>query len=107
MDRTNNVLQVDNIESYYGPIMAIRGVSLRVQEGQLVTVLGANGAGKTTLLKTISGVMDPEKGTIQLNGEEVTGVHEALDLTRFRSPLLKPMLAVRVPRRRHWTFADS
>lgn len=73
MERFNNVLQVDNIESYYGPIMAIRGVSLKVQEGQLVTVLGANGAGKTTLLKTISGVMDPEKGTIRLNGEEVQG----------------------------------
>ena len=73
MERINNVLQVDNIESYYGPIMAIRGVSLTVQEGQLVTVLGANGAGKTTLLKTISGIMDPEKGTVRLNGEEIQG----------------------------------
>ena len=65
------VLQIDNLESYYGPIMAIRGVSLKVYEGQIVTVLGANGAGKTTLLKTISGVMDPEKGTVKMNGEEI------------------------------------
>ena len=53
--------------------MAIRGVSLEVREGQIVTVLGANGAGKTTLLKTISGVMDPEKGTVKLDGEDVQG----------------------------------
>lgn len=65
------VLQIDNLESYYGPIMAIRGVSLKVREGQIVTVLGANGAGKTTLLKTISGVMAPEKGRIQMNGSDI------------------------------------
>ena len=65
------LLQIDNLESYYGPIMAIRGVSLKVHEGQIVTVLGANGAGKTTLLKTISGVMDPEKGTVKMQGEEI------------------------------------
>ncbi|MGH1454124.1 MAG: ABC transporter ATP-binding protein [Paracoccaceae bacterium] len=67
----NVVLQIDNLESYYGPIMAIRGVSLKVLEGQIVTVLGANGAGKTTLLKTISGVMDPEKGTIKMGGDDI------------------------------------
>lgn len=68
---SNVVLQIDNLESYYGPIMAIRGVSLKVNEGQIVTVLGANGAGKTTLLKTISGVMDPEKGTVQMEGTDI------------------------------------
>ncbi|HHB83546.1 MAG TPA: ABC transporter ATP-binding protein [Devosia sp.] len=62
------VLQVENLEAYYGPIMAIRGVSLEVRQGQIVTILGANGAGKTTLLKTISGVMSAAKGTIDLNG---------------------------------------
>ena len=65
------VLQIDNLESYYGPIMAIRGVSLKVYEGQIVTVLGANGAGKTTLLKTISGVMNPEKGTVKMDGSDI------------------------------------
>ena len=67
------VLEVRNVETFYGPIMAIRGVSLEVPEGQIVTILGANGAGKTTLLKTVSGVMDPEKGQILLNGEEIQG----------------------------------
>ncbi|MBM3554715.1 MAG: ABC transporter ATP-binding protein [Alphaproteobacteria bacterium] len=65
------LLAVSNIETYYGPIMAIRGVSLEVAEGQIVTVLGANGAGKTTILKTISGVMDPQKGTVVFQGAEI------------------------------------
>lgn len=67
------VLEVKNLESFYGPIMAIRGVSLKVEEGQVVTVLGANGAGKSTLMKTISGIMDPEKGQIVFKGEEIQG----------------------------------
>ncbi len=67
------VLTVRNLESYYGPIMAIRGCSLEVREGQIVTVLGANGAGKTTLMKTISGVMDPEKGQILYGGRNIAG----------------------------------
>ncbi len=70
---TRALLEVRNIETYYGPIMALRGVSLDVAEGQVVTVLGANGAGKTTLLKTISGIMDPEKGRILFVGEEIQG----------------------------------
>lgn len=71
---SNAILKIDNLESYYGPIMAIRGVSLEVRQGQIVTVLGANGAGKTTLLKTISGIMDPEKGSISLDGEFIQGL---------------------------------
>ncbi|TWG94829.1 amino acid/amide ABC transporter ATP-binding protein 2 (HAAT family) [Mesorhizobium sp. J18] len=70
---TSVILTVRNLESYYGPIMAIRGVSLEVREGQIVSVLGANGAGKTTLLKTISGVMDPEKGEILYQGRDIAG----------------------------------
>lgn len=67
------LLDVRNLETYYGPIMAIRGVSLEVHKGEVVTVLGANGAGKTTLLKTISGIMDPEKGLVIFEGEEIQG----------------------------------
>lgn len=67
------VLSIRNIESYYGPIMAIRGVSLDIRQGQIVTVLGANGAGKTTLMKTVSGVMDPEKGQILHQGHDIAG----------------------------------
>ncbi|MBO9395069.1 ABC transporter ATP-binding protein [Shimia sp. R9_2] len=72
MDKT--VLDIKNIESFYGPIMAIRGVSLQVEKGQVVTVLGANGAGKSTLLKTISGIMDPEKGQVVFEGREIQGM---------------------------------
>jgi branched-chain amino acid transport system ATP-binding protein len=68
------VLDIKNIESFYGPIMAIRGVSLKVEKGQVVTVLGANGAGKSTLLKTISGIMDPEKGQVVFEGREIHGM---------------------------------
>lgn len=67
------VLDIRNVETFYGAIMALRGVSLEVTEGEIVTILGANGAGKTTLMKTISGLMDPEKGTIEFNGENIVG----------------------------------
>ncbi len=67
------VLSMKNIETFYGPIMAIRGVSIEVPKGQIVTILGANGAGKTTLMKTVSGVMDPEKGQVVLEGQEIQG----------------------------------
>ena len=69
------LLEINNLESFYGPIMAIRGVSLKVEKGQIVTVLGANGAGKSTLLKTISGIMDPEKGEVRFDGQPIQG-HE-------------------------------
>ena len=65
------LLTVSNIETYYGPIMAIRGVSFSVPAGAIVTILGANGAGKTTILKTVSGVMDPQKGTVVFDGREI------------------------------------
>ena len=65
------LLSVKNIETYYGPIMATKGISLDVQQGDIVTILGANGAGKSTILKTISGVMDPEKGTIEFQGQRI------------------------------------
>jgi branched-chain amino acid transport system ATP-binding protein len=68
------LLTVSNLETYYGPIVAIRGVSFSVPRGKIVTILGANGAGKTTILKTISGVMDPQKGTVALEGREIQGM---------------------------------
>jgi len=68
------LLEIKNLESFYGPIMAIRGASLTVNRGEIVTVLGANGAGKSTLLKTVSGIMDPEKGQIIFEGEEIQGL---------------------------------
>ena len=66
------VLKLLNVESAYGPIKAIRGVSLQVRRGEIATVLGSNGAGKTTILKTISGIIDPRKGRVEFKGEDIT-----------------------------------
>jgi branched-chain amino acid transport system ATP-binding protein len=66
------VLRLQNIESAYGPIKAIRGVSLEVRPGEIATVLGSNGAGKTTILKTISGIIDPAKGSIHFQNRDIT-----------------------------------
>ena len=68
------LLAVTNVETYYGPIMALRGVSFTVPAGAIVTILGANGAGKTTILKTVSGVMDPQKGSVTLEGRPIHGL---------------------------------
>ena len=71
VDTTTPVLSVRNVETFYGAIMALRGVSIDVDQGEIVTILGANGAGKTTLMKTICGLMDPEKGQITFLGEQI------------------------------------
>ena len=68
---TDAVLELANIEASYGPVQALRGVTLSVPKGKIVTVLGANGAGKSTILKTISGIIDPSKGQIRFAGEEI------------------------------------
>ncbi len=70
---TEPLLRVSNIETFYGPIQALRGVSLAVPEGGIVTVLGANGAGKTTILRTISGVLDPARGEVVFGGRSIAG----------------------------------
>ena len=67
------MLKLIGVETFYGKIKALHGVSLEVKEGQLVTILGANGAGKTTILKTISGLVEPEQGTIHYKGKRIDG----------------------------------
>jgi branched-chain amino acid transport system ATP-binding protein len=76
------ILQLLNVESAYGPIKAIRGASLKVERGQIATVLGSNGAGKTTILKTISGIIDPRKGSITFKGEDITAKDPAFIVQR-------------------------
>ena len=71
MSASAPLLDVTAIETFYGPIQAIRGVSLQVAQGQIVTVLGANGAGKTTVLRTISGVLDAERGAVRFEGKDI------------------------------------
>ena len=76
------VLKLLNVESAYGPIKAIRGVSLQVRRSEIATVLGSNGAGKSTILKTISGIIDPRKGSIEFKGEDITSRDPALIVQR-------------------------
>ena len=76
------ILSLSNVESAYGPIKAIRGVSLKVRPGEIVTVLGSNGAGKTTILKTVSGIIDPRKGSVHFRGEDITAMDPALIVQR-------------------------
>ncbi len=66
------MLSVANLESYYGPIAGIKGLSMEIESGKITVVLGANGAGKTTVLKTISGTIEPQKGKIIFNGVDIT-----------------------------------
>ncbi len=78
----DDVLVLSNVESAYGPIRAIRGVSLKVKRGQIATVLGSNGAGKTTILKTISGILDPRRGSVHFKGEDITAQDPAAIVRR-------------------------
>ena len=94
------VLKLLNVESAYGPIKAIRGVSLQVRRGEIATVLGSNGAGKTTILKTISGIIDPRKGSVEFKGENITAQDPALIVQRGLSHVPEgrevfPLLSVR------------
>ena len=76
------LLAVANLESSYGAVQAIRGISLEVGAGRIVTVLGANGAGKTTILKTISGILLPQAGSVHFKGEPITRVAPATIVRR-------------------------
>lgn len=67
------MLKVDNIDVYYGAIHALKGLSLHVEEGQIVTLIGANGAGKSTTLKTVSGLLKPKSGKVFFKDEDITG----------------------------------
>ena len=66
------MLKVNEINVYYGDLQALREVSIEVQPGEIVSVIGSNGAGKSTLLKTISGMLRPRKGAISLNGNDIS-----------------------------------
>ncbi|MFC6038696.1 ABC transporter ATP-binding protein [Paenisporosarcina macmurdoensis] len=68
------MLKVTGIETFYGKIQALKGVSLEVEQGKVVTLLGANGAGKTTTMKTIAGLLKPKTGTVEFLGENITGM---------------------------------
>ncbi|MCQ3938386.1 MAG: ABC transporter ATP-binding protein [Chloroflexi bacterium] len=67
-----SLLSIENIHTYYGNIHALKGISLTIEKGEIVTLIGGNGAGKTTTLRTISGLLKPREGTVRLNGEDLS-----------------------------------
>ncbi|MCG3140106.1 MAG: High-affinity branched-chain amino acid transport ATP-binding protein LivF [Anaerolineae bacterium] len=69
-----SLLQVNDIHTYYGHIHALKGISLTVEQGEIVTLIGANGAGKTTTIRTISGLLHPRSGVVLLNDEQINGM---------------------------------
>jgi branched-chain amino acid transport system ATP-binding protein len=82
------MLEVKNVHAYYGKIHALKDVSIHIDKGEIVTLIGANGAGKSSTLRTISGLLKPREGTIELNGE---------DLARFKPHEVVTKGIVQVP----------
>ena len=82
------ILQIDDIHTYYGSIHALKGISLTVNEGEIVTLLGANGAGKSTTLRSINGLNRPRQGAIRFQGKDITTVapHEIVKRGIAQSP---------------------
>lgn len=82
------LLEVENMHSYYGNIHALRGISLTVEEGEVVTLIGSNGAGKTTTLRSIHGVLPPKEGKVIFDGKEIQGTpaHDMIGKGIAQSP---------------------
>jgi branched-chain amino acid transport system ATP-binding protein len=82
------MLDVRDIHTYYGHIHALKGVTIEVQQGEIVTLIGSNGAGKSTTLKTISGLLHPASGTVSLSGKQISGMpaHKVVKLGIVQSP---------------------
>ena len=82
------MLEIDRLDVYYGAVHALKGVTLRAESGEIVTLIGANGAGKTTLLRAISGLIRPRAGAIRLEGKDISRVppHEIVGLGISHAP---------------------
>jgi len=82
------VLRLDGVETYYGSIQALKGVSIEVREGEIVTLIGANGAGKSTTLRSINGLNHPRRGTIEFMGKDITNdaAHHIVRMGIAQSP---------------------
>jgi branched-chain amino acid transport system ATP-binding protein len=82
------VLEVDDIHTYYGAIQALKGISIEVRTGEIVTLIGANGAGKSTTLRSINGLNHPRRGTIRFQGKDITNAppHQVVKMGISQSP---------------------
>jgi len=82
------LLEIENLHSYYGHVHALKGISLDVEEGEIVTLIGANGAGKTTTLRTVSGLLSPREGRVVFDGQVLNGVpaHQIVNMGISQAP---------------------
>jgi len=82
------LLELEGVDAHYGRIQALRGVTIKVEKGEVVALIGSNGAGKTTTLRTISGLMHPTSGTVTFNGQDIThtGAAKIVELGICQSP---------------------
>jgi branched-chain amino acid transport system ATP-binding protein len=87
-DGKNLILKLDDVHTYYGTIHALKGISIDVREGEIVTLIGANGAGKSTTLRSINGLNHPKEGTITFQGKDITNEapHEIVKMGISQSP---------------------
>jgi branched-chain amino acid transport system ATP-binding protein len=87
-DGKNLILKLDDVHTYYGTIHALKGISIDVREGEIVTLIGANGAGKSTTLRSINGLNHPKEGTITFQGKDITNEapHEVVKMGISQSP---------------------
>jgi branched-chain amino acid transport system ATP-binding protein len=88
MSRNGTLLHVEDVHTFYGTIEALKGVTIEVQDGEIVTLIGANGAGKSTMLRSINGLNHPRRGTIVFGGEDITRspAHDIVRLGISQSP---------------------
>ena len=82
------MLELDDVHSYYGHIQALKGISVHVNRGEIVTLIGSNGAGKSTTLRTISGLLSPRRGEVRLMGKKISGLpaHKVAEMGIAQSP---------------------
>ena len=83
------LLEIEDMHSYYGHIQALRGISLTVEEGEVVTLIGSNGAGKTTTLRSINGILPPRGGKILFEGEETGAPRHNDMILQLHSPKIR------------------
>jgi branched-chain amino acid transport system ATP-binding protein len=83
-----NILELENVHTYYGSIQALKGISIEVKQGEIVTLIGANGAGKSTTLRSINGLNSPRRGSIRFQGKDIThsSAHEIVKRGISQSP---------------------
>jgi branched-chain amino acid transport system ATP-binding protein len=88
VNASSSLLQLDGVHTYYGTIHALKGISLEVRDGEIVTLIGANGAGKSTTLRSINGLNHPREGSIKFGGQDITErpAHEIVKLGIAQSP---------------------